>query len=328
MDEAPPSSSVPLSTEQNIIERSDTVVTATAAVPSRHDTIANNNSIDASTTTSPANVNIFEQLPSHNATPIPLGATLFKKIRLKETDDMLLFDNNSYTAVCGTDEANAIEEDNKRYDYLVTGTGKHRKMNDVETQTFNALYKTRAINTDHIEKSTTGTFVSNYDMYDTYANLERTTECIQIDYDDRHEQLDVTTYSKAGSYDLSNALKTSKSFQLSSMILERILAGNIYSDEQRRFRNMDERKTLDASIEYLYRIKLLYKYRYHETSGTAVSCMSWCPKNRDILAIGYGVFKCQPCKDRRQSAVCLWNIKVCHISTRRSIIIKSKKRNR
>lgn len=223
---------------------------------------------------------------------------------------MLLFDMNSCTALRDTAEASIIEEDNKRYDYLVMGTGKHRKTNDVETQTLNALYKTRAINTDHIEKSTTGTFVSNYDMYDTYSNLERTTECIQIDYNDRHEQLDITTYSKETDGDLSNALKGSKSFHLSSMILERILAGNIYCDEQRRFRNMEAPNTSEPTVHYLYRLKLLYRYRYHETSGTAVSCMSWCPSNTDILAIGYGVFKCEPCKDRQRSAVCLWNIKV------------------
>lgn len=262
------------------------------------------------------NVNIFERLPSQVAlTPLPSKIPLvFMKICLEETDDMLLFENNSYSVLRDTDEAKAIENDNKRYHELVMVKDKQRKMNDIETQTVDAHYKTRGVNTDHIEKSSSGTFVSNYDMYDTYANLETKTEHIQNDYDDRHEQLNITTYStKAGNVDFSRTLGINKSFQLTSIILQRVLAGNVFHENQRRFRNLEPTKSLEPIVHYLYRLKLLYKYRYHETTGSSVSCMSWCPKNTDILAIGYGIFKCQqmPCKERERSAVCLWNIKVC-----------------
>lgn len=270
-------------------------------------------------------MNIFEQLPSQAApTPTPSAAMVFMKIRLRESDDLLLFENNSYTMLrdnnssttaTGNCDDDALMDETNRSVQLMMDKEKHRKTNNVETQTVDAHYKTRAINTNHIEKSMAGTFVSNYDMHDTYTNLERTTQCIQIEYDDRHEQLDITTYTIDGCNDLSQELETSKSFQLSSMILQRVLAGNIYHEYQKRFRNMHTPKSLEPVVNYLYRLQFLYRYRYHETSGNAVSCMSWCPRNTDILAIGYGVFKCQACNDERErSAVCLWNIKVCHFS--------------
>lgn len=267
------------------------------------------------------NVNIFEQLPSLAApTPTPSAAMVFMKIRLRESDDLLLFENNSYSILRETTETvtDALQPNEmnqqSNVEFMLMDKGKHRKTNNVETQTVDAHYKTRAINTNHIEKAMAGTFVSNYDMHDTYTNLERTTECIQIEYDDRHEQLDITTYTIDGCDDLSQELESSKSFQLSSMILQRILAGNIYHEHQKRFRNMLQPKSLDPIVNYLYRLQFLYRYRYHETSGNAVSCMSWCPRNTDILAIGYGVYKCQACIERERSAVCLWNIKVCHFS--------------
>lgn len=267
------------------------------------------------------NVNIFEQLPSQAAqTPTPSNASVFMKIRLRESDDLLLFENNSYTVLRDTANDNAATaeatataaqaNDEKRDVQLLMDKEKHRKTNNVETQTVDPHYKTRAINTNHIEKSMAQTFVSNYDMHDTYTNLERTTQCIQIEYDDRHEQLDITTYTRDGRSDLSEALETSKSFQLSSMILQRVLASNVFHEHQRRFRSMHSPKSLEPVVNYLYRLQFLYRYRYHETSGNAVSCMSWCPKNTDILAIGYGVFKCHACLERERSAVCLWNIKV------------------
>lgn len=283
------------------------------------------------------NVNIFEQLPCQaTPTPTPSTAMIFMKIRLTESDDLLLFESNSYTMVRdsnATDDKSATvaatgsQRDNEHGDekrqqqwrrrlrpiQFLMDNDKHRGTNDVETQTIDAHYKTRAINTNHIEKSTAGTFVSNYLLsHDTFVNLERTTQCVEIDYDDRHEQLDITTYTNTGGgcNDLSQQLETSKSFQLSSMILQRVLASNVFYEYQRRFRNMYTPQSLEPVVNYLYRLQLLYRYRWHETAGNAISCMSWCPRNTDILAIGYGAFKCEPCK-REHGAVCLWNIKVC-----------------
>lgn len=266
------------------------------------------------------NSSILEQLPSQSpTTPTPKMSPTFMKIQLTETDDALLYENNSFTVMVGTDDAEVVHEDNKLYDNLTIGKGNQRKTVNVETQTVDALYKSRAINTDRIAQITADTFVSNYDMFDTYADLERFTESLDLDCDDKHDTLDVTTYSKEGSDDLSFVLQKSQTFKLSSMILQRILAGNIFRESQRRFRNMEMPNPLDPVIQYLYKIKLLYKYRANEMNGCAISCLAWCPSNTDILAIGYGVFKYVSCDKRRLGAVCLWNIKVCKISLESSM---------
>lgn len=47
----------------------------------------------------------------------------FIKIRLKETDDILLYEAPSNTVLKGTDEAKVVADDNAHYDYLTTGAG-------------------------------------------------------------------------------------------------------------------------------------------------------------------------------------------------------------
>lgn len=257
------------------------------------------------------NTNIFDV---QQASPSPQDKVAFMKIRLNETEDILLYENNSYTVLTGTDEALTVLADNERYDFL---TGQQRRICDVETQTAEQLRKTRAINTDRIDEKAVGAYVSNYDMFDTYAQLERTVQCIDIgrtdngDDDVEHEKLNVTTYTRNGDVDdLNRQLTTNNTFQLSSMILERILASNVFRESQRRFRNMDMPNPLDPVVQYLYRMKLLWTYRSCEINGSAVTCMSWCPSNADILAIGYGVFNYVLPERRRNGYVCLWTMKV------------------
>lgn len=48
----------------------------------------------------------------------------FIKIRLKETDDIVLYEAPSNTVLKGTEEAVIVAEDNAQYDYLTTGAGK------------------------------------------------------------------------------------------------------------------------------------------------------------------------------------------------------------
>lgn len=246
--------------------------------------------------------NIFENLPSQTAT-FNIVASYLKKYLLKETEDMLLYQQNCLTVL--RESTDPVDND-KNIEEIEEGLI-YRK-SDVETQTYYNHFKTRFVHTDYVAKTDIGCFVSNYDMHDTYVNLEHTTESVRIDVDDRQEQLNITTYSKKDHSDLSQNLESNKSFQLSSMILQRILAGNIFYKNQKRFRNMSQVEMPDEMLKYSYRIKLLCKYR--EAQCNAISSMSWNPKNTDILAIGYGVFKIQVQTECKLSAVCLWNMKV------------------
>lgn len=239
-----------------------------------------------------------------------LKSTTFLKIILRETSDMVLYENNAYTVLLDeAEERAAVEMDNERYDFLTIGKGQQRKTSDAEAQTQQKLLKTRAVNTDRIRKKTVGTFVSNYDMFDTYADLESHTTNLDVEAIDKTETLAITTYTLEGSgVDLSELLQESKSFKLSSMILQRILASNVYRERQRRFRNMDAVSPLDKNVRYYYRTDLLFTYKTVTTVGTAVTSYSWC-ENADILAVGYGVYNIRPNMDRMSGFVCLWNIK-------------------
>lgn len=255
--------------------------------------------------------NIFENSSSQK-TPLNIAptASCLKKYLLKETEGMVLYEQSCCTVLHESTEPLGDEKENKRMNDLVCGKGKICRKNDVETQTYDIHSKARFVNTDHFTKSEIGSYVSNYDMHDTYINLEHTTESVRIDVDDHQKQLNIATYSKRAYNDLDQNLESNSLFQLSSMILQRILAGNIFYKNQKRFRNMSQSEPLGHVSKYSYRIKLLCKYRYNETYRNAISSMAWNSKNTDILAIGYGFFKVRTQTECKSSAVCLWNIKV------------------
>lgn len=106
------------------------------------------------------------------------------------------------------------------------------------------------------------------------------------------------------------SIRQSKSLKLSSMLMQRILAGNIFHERQIRFRDTVKDDEVYPEIEYEYGIKMLYKYKTHETLGRAVSAFAWCPANNDILAIAYGSYKFVSHQNRSSGTVCLWSIKV------------------
>lgn len=241
----------------------------------------------------------------------PNKRTTFIKIILRETDDMLLYENNAYTVLMDdAEERAAVEADNARYDFLTIGKGKQRKTNEAEAQTQQQLVKTRAVNTDRIRTKAVGTFVSNYDMFDTYADLESHTQNLDVEAVDKTETLAITTYTLEGSgVDLNELLQESRSFRLSSMILQRMLASNVFREQQRRFRVMDPPDPLSLDVRYYYRMDLLFTYRTVLTLGSAVTAYSWCCSNADVLAVGYGVYSIRPNMDRMSGFVCLWNIK-------------------
>lgn len=118
----------------------------------------------------------------------------FVKITLHETDDMVLFERNSTTVSHDSEEAAQVNADN-----LTMCNGLKRRTKESETQTNIVLYKSRTVNTDLVKKRCAGTFVSNYDMFDTYADLARNTQ--SMDSLDKQAKIEITTYSLSGVLD-------------------------------------------------------------------------------------------------------------------------------
>lgn len=59
-------------------------------------------------------------------------------------------------------------------------------------------------NTERIKVENVSTFVSNFEMYDTYTDLERVTESVDLDTENT---LQMTTYSKDGSNVIDDMLR-------------------------------------------------------------------------------------------------------------------------
>lgn len=131
----------------------------------------------------------------------------FMKIRLTVSEEFVLYENNSLTVPSDCEEAVKVLATNARYKYLTTGKGKNRITCDAETQTINTMLKSRSANTDRMKQSHVGTFVSNYDMFDTYEDLGRRTQSLNLDPFDAQAKLEITTYSRDGKNDEEEALR-------------------------------------------------------------------------------------------------------------------------
>ncbi|XP_055701701.1 dynein axonemal intermediate chain 4 [Phlebotomus papatasi] len=231
----------------------------------------------------------------------------FIKIILKETDDIVLFENPSETVPRDSEEAAAVISANERYEYLTKGKGRNRRTTNSETQTVDCLYKSRAVNTDRIKQENIGTFVSNYEMFDTYEDLARSTQSLEVSDETK---IVVTTYAREGEDDLGQFLNTSANFRHSAMIIQRLLAGNVFREKQKRFRNMYLPDPLAMDVKYHYTLEKLWSYQWIALSGYAVTSFSWCETNRDILAVGYGLFYLEPNQEQPDDGyVCIWSIK-------------------
>ncbi|XP_053687141.1 dynein axonemal intermediate chain 4 [Sabethes cyaneus] len=227
------------------------------------------------------------------------------KILLTESDDIILFESASHTEVKGSEEAAAVEKLNA--DYELKKKSRRTAVAEAEAQTPELLLKSRGVNTERIMRNEVASFVSNYDMYDTYNDLERHTK--EIDLAEASSKIEITTYSREGMEDIDQMLNRSENFHLSSMILQRLLAGNVFREKQKRFRNMYLPDPLDANVRYLYRLDTLWVYKSVETIGKAVASASWCPANGDIVAVAYGIYGFTKFGDRSTGYVCVWSIK-------------------
>ncbi|XP_075161226.1 dynein axonemal intermediate chain 4 [Haematobia irritans] len=231
----------------------------------------------------------------------------FIKITLKKTSDIVLFEQRSSTVLKNTEEGRLVQEDNEHYEYLTEGQGRKRTCFPVETQTSVVLTKTRAVNTDSIAKDNVGSYVSNFEMFDTYKDLEQTTQSVDVD---GKKKIQVTTY-KVGGVDQFADINRTPQFNLALMLTMRILAGNNYELPQRRFRNMTLPDPLAFEVRYSYRVDLLWTFSINPQDGDskAISDLSWCPSHGDILAVAYGTFGSVCASIPQRGCVCIWNIK-------------------
>ncbi|KAH8406821.1 hypothetical protein KR222_004623 [Zaprionus bogoriensis] len=243
------------------------------------------------------------------APPSKQPDTPFIKVLLRKTPIEVLFERHSMTAEVDSVEGRQVLADNQRYEELLAGTDKSRRTVDSDTQTLTALKKSRLVNTERLCTDHIGSYVSNFEMFDTYKDLEASTKSVQVQGE---QQMQVTTY-KVGGIDQFATINSLPSFRLALMLTMRILASNVYEPQQRRYRNMTPPDPLAEDVRFKYRLSLLWRLSAPSPLAAvrqAVTAVSFCPSNGDILAISYGVYTFAQLKALpRCGYVYVWNIK-------------------
>ena len=93
-------------------------------------------------------------------------------ITLKETETFFIFEMPQRTVDPQTPEGQAVLAENERYQYITVGAGSNRKLADAETQTPQIYTKSRGTFIGRKKRRNQGTFVSNWEIYDTYQSIE------------------------------------------------------------------------------------------------------------------------------------------------------------
>ncbi|XP_064541668.1 dynein axonemal intermediate chain 4 [Drosophila montana] len=240
-----------------------------------------------------------------------LAATPFIKVLLRKTPLVVLFERRSMTAEADSEEGRQVLADNERYEQLLAGTDKSRRTVDSETQTISTLLKSRLVNTERLRTDQVASYVSNFEMFDTYKDLEASTKSVQVQ---GAQKMEVTTY-RVGGVDQFVEINKLPSFRLALMLTMRILASNVYEPEQRRFRNMTPPDPLAEDVKFKYRLRLLWRLSAPSPAARArqaVTGVSFCPSNGDIMAVSYGIYTYAKLGKQPGSSpgyVYVWNIK-------------------
>ncbi|XP_014091574.2 dynein axonemal intermediate chain 4 [Bactrocera oleae] len=225
----------------------------------------------------------------------------FIKVVLRKSPEFVLYNQNSFTAPKGSEEAEAVEYDNRIYDYLTIGKGKVRRRSDAETQTVGVLLKPRTVSTIAKKFSEKAAYVSFFEMFDTYQQLLQTTTVLG----ERHSL-------SPGVLDL---IAKNPKFSYAAMVLERILASNCYHQGQRRYRNMNIPTKMDAYADYKYSLNLLYRLIQPKFQGgldkrrKAIAALSFCHGNGDLIAVAYGFYSDASKVTVPNGNVCVWSMK-------------------
>lgn len=122
----------------------------------------------------------------------------YSKIVLTESEAWILYESVSETVPLESEDSQTVVKDNERYAFLTEGKGRNRRLTTAEAQTSDSLYKTRGVNTEQIKREGVATFVSNYDMFDTYADLATKTTSLEAADETK---IVITTYLKEGEQD-------------------------------------------------------------------------------------------------------------------------------
>ncbi|XP_030375496.1 WD repeat-containing protein 78 [Scaptodrosophila lebanonensis] len=261
-----------------------------------------------------------EDKPKEEAALVPYTKS-FVKVTLKKTEFVEIFTQNSTTVLKGSPEADEVEKDNRQYDYLTVGKGKVRRRSDNDAQTNVVLMTSRAVNTIMIDSATVGSYVSNFEMYDTVHNLvgkhtitTLNQSLIRLDSEMQTDQAydnEEEDEEREKAKTVENRLFDSTSFKNAIMFMGRAISSNIHEAGMRRFRNFEYIDRCSTDAEYNYSMDLLFRCIPSPSFGErkAVSDISFCRSNGDIFVVAYGLYSFSSQHVPKCGDVFVWSIK-------------------
>lgn len=252
--------------------------------------------------------------------PVPFTKS-FVKITIRKSEFIELHAQINSTVAKGSDQGNAVETDNRLYDYLTVGKGKVRRRSDNDAQTEIVLTNSRAVNTIFVSQATVGSYVSNFEMYDTLQGVVnkqtqitphmqsqiaivtgdmRNTTAIEEESNERSKMRSVT-----------QQLFKSPAFKKAILFIGRTLSSNYYNSGMQRFRNFKKLDRSSTDVQYKYSLKCLFRLIPSNPNDDrkAVSDISFCYTNSDIVAISYGLFSFSSQHVPSTGDVFVWSIK-------------------
>ncbi|KAH8262518.1 hypothetical protein KR026_010085, partial [Drosophila bipectinata] len=262
----------------------------------------------------------FKEIHAELRLPKPYTKS-FVKITLRKSDFFELQSQPQTTVAKGSTEGDEVERDNRTYEYLTVGKGKIRRRSDNDAQTDCVLVTSRAVNTILLTQETVGSYVSNFEMYDTLHNLVKPTFSVGTAVTDSQTQLDVEDGENPEDEEavvedtkMSNQidkLLKSPEFRNAIMYMGRALSSNTNEAGMRRYRNFELPDRFCQDVEYAYSMQLLFRLvpEPSKDERKAVSDIDFCRTNGDILAVGYGLYSFSSQRVPTSGSVFVWSIK-------------------
>lgn len=233
------------------------------------------------------------------------------KLILTETETVFLLEISSNIVSKDSEEGNTAEEDNKKYDGILSSSQRIRKVKSIGIQTIPILKKTRSTAPHQFKFINNATFASNWEMHDTYKETFKDETVFNFGYnEDSDEEFETQTFSreateKCKQTELLDNLERNERYFDAVLVIERLLANNSYNQEQKKFKNLTDDNF--QSQNYDYQLKLLWTFSNEDTKNRCVTGISFNPLNDEIVAVGYGKYYFI---DRKNTGVVMvWNIK-------------------
>ncbi|ALC44072.1 Dic61B [Drosophila busckii] len=245
----------------------------------------------------------------------------FVKVTLRKSEFIELWSQVGTTVPKGTPQGDHVESDNRHYEYLTVGKGKVRRRSDNDAQTDILLTSTRAVNTIFVDYATVGSYVSNFEMYDTLegtnkkkahaSRISTGSQTMDFDSGEGVVMADDEARDREQAKAAQAKLFSSPAFRNAILYVGRTLSSNLYKNGMQRFRNFKEVDRSSTDVQYKYSMNILFRLvpvpSKDERKG--VSDISFCHSNSDILVVSYGLYSFSSNHVPASGDVYVWSIK-------------------